>query len=68
LANGRSEGEILVQPKRDNGTALKLIRKLLKKQGFDPSVLVTNTAGSYGAARRELGLSAHHKQGLLKNN
>jgi putative transposase len=40
-----SEGEILdvlVQPKRDKAAALKLIRKLLKKQGCAPSVLVTD--------------------------
>jgi putative transposase len=66
-----SEGEILdvlVQPKRDKAAALKLIRKLLKKQGYAPSVLVTDKLLSYGAAKRELGLSAHHEQGLRKNN
>src|SRR5919202_806084 len=66
-----SEGEILdllVQPKRDKAAALKLLRKLLKKQGYAPDVLVTDKLGSYGAARRELGLSARHEQGLRKNN
>jgi putative transposase len=66
-----SEGEILdilVQSKRDKAAAIKLMRKLLKKQGFAPSVLVTDKLGSYRAARRELGLSAHHEQGLRKNN
>src|SRR5215212_1887952 len=66
-----SEGEILdllVQPKRDKAAALRLMRKLLKKQGYAPSLLVTDKLGSYGAARRELGLSARHDQGLRKNN
>jgi putative transposase len=66
-----SEGEILdalVQPHRDKTAALKLMRKLLKKQGFAPAVLVTDKLGSYGAAQRELGLSARHEQGLRKNN
>jgi transposase-like protein len=66
-----SEGEILeilVQPRRDKAAALKLMRKLLKKQGFAPSVLVTDKLLSYGAARRVLGLSAHHEQGLRENN
>jgi putative transposase len=66
-----SEGEILdilVHPKRSKAAALKLMRKLLKKQGFPPSVLVTDKLPSYGAARRELKLSAHHEQGLRKNN
>jgi transposase-like protein len=66
-----SEGEILdilVQLKRNKAAARKLMRKLLKKQGFPPSVLVTDKLPSYGAARRELGLSAHHEHGLRKNN
>lgn len=65
------EGEILdvlVQPRRDKAAALRLIRKLLKKQGFAPSVLVTDKLPSYVAAKRELGLSPHHDQGLRKNN
>ncbi len=66
-----SEGEVLdllVQPRRDAAAALKLMRKLLKKQGYAPDVLVTDRLGSYGCARRQLGLSARHDQGLRKNN
>jgi transposase-like protein len=66
-----SEGKILdvlVQPRRDKAAALKLMRKLLKKHGFASSVLVTNKLRSYGAARRELGPSAPHEQGVRKNN
>ena len=66
-----SEGEVLdllVQPRRDTMAALKLMRKLLRKQGFAPDELVTDKLGSYGAARRELGLNARHEQGLRKNN
>jgi transposase-like protein len=66
-----SEGEILdilLQPRRDIAAALRLMRRLLKKHGYAPSVLVTDKLPSYGAARRELGLSAHHEQGLRKNN
>ena len=44
------------------------MRKLLKKQGFTPEVLVTDKLRSYGAAKSELGLSARHEQGLRKNN
>jgi transposase-like protein len=65
------EGEvldILVQSRRDKAAALKLMRKLLKKQGFATSVLVTDKLPSYGAARRELGLSVHHERGIRKNN
>ena len=66
-----SEGEVLdllVQPKRDTAAALRLMRKLLKKQGYAPNELVTDKLGSYGAARRELRLSCRHEQGLRKNN
>jgi putative transposase len=57
-----------VQPRRDKAADLKLVRELLKKQGYAPSVLVTDKLPSYGAAKRELGLSSYHEQGLRKNN
>src|SRR4028118_51591 len=66
-----SEGEVLdllVQAKRDTKAALRLRRKLLKKQGYAPDELVTDKLGSYGAARRELRLSCRHEQGLRRNN
>jgi putative transposase len=47
------EGEILdvlVQPRRDRRAALKLMRKLLRKQGFAPRLVVTDKLRSYGAA------------------
>jgi transposase-like protein len=44
------------------------VRKLLKKQGFAPDVLMTDKLRSYGAARSEIGLSARHEQRLRKNN
>src|SRR5271170_2086898 len=60
--------ELLVQPRRDRAAALKLMRKLLKKQGFAPDVGVTDKLRSYGAAKSEIGLSGRHEQGLRKNN
>jgi transposase-like protein len=65
------EGEVLdllVQRRRDKAAAVKLMRKLLKKQGFAPEVLVTDKLRSYGAARSEIGLSARHDQGLRAHN
>src|SRR5207245_6021517 len=47
------EGEVLdmlVQRRRDSQAALRLMRKLLRKQGFTPKLLITNKLGSYGAA------------------
>ena len=66
-----SEGEvldILVQRRRDTDAALRLIRKLLRKQGFVPEVIVTDKLASYACARRKLGLGARHEQGLRANN
>ena len=65
------EGEVLdllVQRRRDKAAAVKLMRKLLKKQGFAPDVLVTDKLRSYGAAKSEIGLSARREQGLRQNN
>ena len=65
------EGEvldILVQRRRDKRAAVKLMRKLLKRQGVAPAVVVTDKLRSYGAAFAELGLAARHEQGLRKNN
>ena len=60
--------EILVQSRRNKRAALKLMRKLLKKQGFVPDAVVTDKLPSYGAALRELNLSRHHDFGGRKNN
>ncbi len=65
------EGEVLdllVQPSRDKAAAMKLMRKLLKKHGFAPDVLVTDKLRSYGAAKSEMRLTARHEQGLRRNN
>ncbi len=66
-----SEGEvldILVQSRRNKKAALKLMRKLLKKQGFVPTNVVTDKLPSYGAALDGLGLSKRHEFGGRKNN
>ena len=65
------EGEVLdipVQSRRNKKAALKLIRKLLKNQGFVPDSFVTDKLPSYGAALKDLGLSRRHDFGGRKNN
>ena len=65
------EGEVLdmlVQRRRDKRAAVRLMRKLLKKQGFTPKLLTTDKLGSYGSAFRHLHLTCRHEQGLRKNN
>src|SRR6267143_3666449 len=47
------EGEVLdmlVQRRRDSRAALRLMRKLLRKQGFAPKLLVTDKLRSYASA------------------
>src|SRR6266550_1817707 len=65
------EGEVLdmlVQRRRDRRAALRLMRKLLRRQGFTPRSLTTDKLGSYGSAFRHLRLTCPHEQGLRANN
>jgi len=65
------EGEVLdmlVQRRRDSRAGLRLMRKLLKKQGFAPKLLVTDKLRSYASAFRRLGLSCLHEQGLRRRS
>jgi putative transposase len=60
-----SEGYVLdalVQSRRDTSAALRLLRKLIRKQGRLPGVLVTDKLGSYGAARRAMKMRFEHRQ------
>jgi putative transposase len=65
------EGEILdmlVQRRRDKRAAVRLMRKLLRKQGFVPKEAVTDKLRSYAAAFQALHLTCRHEQGLRMNN
>ena len=56
------EGEVLdllVQRRRDKAAAVRLMRKLLKKQGYAPQVMVNDKLRSYGAAR----ICGRHRRG-----
>jgi transposase-like protein len=44
------------------------MRKLLKKQGFVPKIVVTDKLRSYACAFQCLRLTCRHEQGLRKNN
>jgi putative transposase len=59
--------DLLVQSKRNQHAALKLMRKLLKKYAFVPKRLVTDDLRSYGATARALGIeqSARSAQKFL---
>ena len=65
------EGEVLdvlVQSRRNKRAALKLMRKVLKSQGFSPDAVMTDELPSYGAALSELGMRARHITGGRNNN
>jgi transposase-like protein len=58
-----NEGEVLdflTQSKRNANAALKLMRRLLKKQGWAPTRITTDKLRSYHVAIRILGLTAEH--------
>jgi putative transposase len=59
---------VLVQSKRNKHSALKLMRKLLKKYGFVPDRLITDDLRSYSAAAQDLGISGRHERGKWNNN
>jgi putative transposase len=53
--------DILVQSRRGAKAAKRLLRKLLKKQGVAPRVMITDKLASYGAAKREIMSSVEHR-------
>ena len=66
-----NEGEVLdflVQSKRNAKATLKLMRKLLKKQGWAPVRITTDKLRSYHVAFQTLGLTAEHIDNKRANN
>ena len=64
------EGEVLksfVTKKRDKASALKFLRKEMKRYG-NPQVIVTDRLASYGAAMKEIGNKDRQEVGRHKNN
>jgi putative transposase len=60
--------DILVQSRRNAKAAKRLLRKLLKKQGIAPRVMITDKLASYGAAKREIMPGIEHRQHKGLNN
>jgi transposase-like protein len=48
--------------------AKRLLRKLLKKQGIAPRVMITDRLASYGAAKRAVMPGVEHRQHKELNN
>jgi putative transposase len=60
--------DILVQSRRNAKAATRLLRKLLRKQGMVPRVMITDKLASYAAAKREVMPGVEHRQHKGLNN
>jgi putative transposase len=60
--------DILVQSRRDAKAAKRLLRKLLKKQGTAPRVMITDKLASYAAVKRMVMPGVEHRQHKGLNN
>ncbi len=60
--------DMLLERPRNSRAVLRLTRKLLKKHGFTPKLLVTDKLRSYASAIGKFGLTCPHEQGLRRNN
>src|SRR5918996_4424901 len=60
--------DILVQSRRNAKAAERLLRKLLKKHGKAPRVMITDKLASYAAAKRVVMLGVEHRQHKGLNN
>ena len=60
--------DVLVQSRRDREAAERLLRKLLRRQGRTPRVMVTDKLASYPAAKQELMPGVEHRRHKGLNN
>jgi len=60
--------DVLLQRHRDTKAAERFFRKLLKKQGFVPRVIVTDKLKSYEAAKKQVLKDVEHRQHKGLNN
>ena len=60
--------DVLVQSRRDKQAAKRLLRKLLRRQGRAPRVMITDKLASYSAAKRELMPGVEHRRHKGLNN
>ena len=60
--------DVLVQSRRHQAAAKRLLRKLLKRQRRAPRVMVTDKLKSYGAAKQEIAPGVEHRQHKGLNN
>jgi transposase-like protein len=66
-----SEGEVLdmlVQKRRNTAAALRLLRKLLRRQRIRPEAIVTDGLQSYSSALAAIGFGRRHRPGRIRGN
>ena len=51
----------IVQTRRDTKAAKRLLKRLLKKQGYPPRRMITDKLGSYAAAERQIMPAVEHR-------
>ncbi|MBC7925385.1 MAG: IS6 family transposase [Bryobacteraceae bacterium] len=59
---------MLVQPQRDRFAAMRFFRKLLRANGRQPRVIITDKLRSYAAAKRVVMPGVAHRQHRYLNN
>jgi len=59
---------MLIQKRRRTRAALRLLRKLLKRNGIHPESFTTDKLASYRAAFRELHCGDRHQSGRMPDN
>ena len=60
--------DVLLQRHRDTKAAERFFRKLLKKQGFVPRVIITDKLKSYEAAKKQVMKNVEHRAHKGLNN
>ena len=60
--------DVLLQSRRDQRAAKRLLRKLLTRQGRAPRVMITDKLASYSAAKREVMPGVEHRRHKGRNN
>jgi putative transposase len=60
--------DVLVQSRRDAQAAKRLLRKLLKRQGRAPRVMITDKLASYAAAKKDVMAGVEHRRHKGLNN
>jgi putative transposase len=58
----------IVQTRRDTKAAKRLLKRLLKKQGYPPRRMITDKLGSYAAAQRQIMPAVEHRSHKRLNN